>query len=88
MRVAQITQTPDAATDLTAAFAHHQRERLQIRPPPATQGPVRNKATITFGNLADIGKALRVARKIRPKDVDQQAEAFQPTTLDLRRPNR
>ena len=40
------------------------------------QGAVGQKAAVTFGNLADIGKALRAARKARREDLDQQGEAF------------
>ena len=59
----------------------HSRSRLLL---PA-QGPVGQKAAVTFGNLADIGKALRAARKARREDMEQQAEAFQsPTVRPLR----
>jgi hypothetical protein len=44
---------------------------------------VGQKASVTFGNLADIGKALRAARKARREDMEQQAEAFGPPMFDL-----
>jgi hypothetical protein len=59
------------------------RERKPIAPISAAQGPVGQKASVTFGNLADIGKALRAARKARREDMEQQAEAFQPPMFDL-----
>ncbi|HEY3228849.1 MAG TPA: helicase-related protein, partial [Roseiflexaceae bacterium] len=58
-------------------------ERTSTPPVPATQEPVGQKATVTFGNLADIDKALRAARKARREDIEQQAEAFQPPMFDL-----
>jgi hypothetical protein len=39
--------------------------------------------TSMFGNLADIGKALRAARKARREDMEQQAEALQSPMFDL-----
>jgi hypothetical protein len=36
-----------------------------------------------FGNLADIGTALRAARKVRREDREQQVEAFGPPLFDL-----
>ena len=42
-----------------------------------------NQATVTFGDLDAIGKALRSARKVRREDLEQQAEVFQPTMFDL-----
>jgi hypothetical protein len=59
------------------------KERKLISPTPPTHGPVGKKAAVTFGNLADIGKALRAARKARREDLGQQAEAFQPPMFDL-----
>ena len=59
------------------------RERKPIPPVPTAQEPVGQKATVTFGNLADIGKALRAARKARREDMEQQAEAFQSPLFDL-----
>ena len=59
------------------------RERKPLVPIPAAQGPVGQKASVTFGNLADIGKALRAARKARREDIEQQAEAFGPPMFDL-----
>jgi hypothetical protein len=59
------------------------KERKPILPVPVAQGPVGQKAAVTFGNLADIGKALRAARKARREDMEQQAEAFQPPMFDL-----
>ncbi len=59
------------------------RERKPISPVPTAQESVGQKASVTFGNLADIGTALRAARKARREDIEQQAEAFQPPMLDL-----
>jgi hypothetical protein len=59
------------------------RERKPIPSVPTAQGPVGQKAAVTFGNLADIGKALRAARKARREDIEQQAEAFGPPMFDL-----
>jgi hypothetical protein len=59
------------------------KERKPIPPIGAAQGPVGQKASVTFGNLADIGKALRAARKARREDREQQAEAFQPPMFEL-----
>jgi len=59
------------------------RERKPISPIPAAQGPVGQKASVTFGNLADIGTALRAARKARREDMEQQAEAFGPPMFEL-----
>jgi hypothetical protein len=59
------------------------RERKPISPIPAAQGPVGQKAAVTFGNLADIGKALRAARKARHEDMEQQAESLQSPMFDL-----
>jgi hypothetical protein len=59
------------------------RERKPIPPVPTAQGPVGQKASVTFGNLSDIGKVLRAARKARREDTEQQAEAVQPPMFDL-----
>jgi hypothetical protein len=59
------------------------RERKPIPPVPTAEGPVGQRASVTFGNLADIGKALRAARKARREDIEQQAEAFQPPMFEL-----
>jgi len=59
------------------------RDRKPLAPIPAAQGPVGQKASVTFGNLADIGKALRAARKARREDIEQQAEAFGLPMFDL-----
>jgi hypothetical protein len=59
------------------------RERKPIPSVPTAQGPVGQKAAVTFGNLADIGTALRAARKARHEDLEQQAEAFGPPMFDL-----
>jgi hypothetical protein len=59
------------------------RERKPIPSVPTAQGPVGQKASVTFGNLADIGKALCAARKARREDMEQQAEVFQPPMFDL-----
>jgi hypothetical protein len=50
---------------------------------PTTQERSGQKAAVTFGNLADIGTALRAARKARREDMEQQAEAFQSPMFDL-----
>ena len=47
------------------------REHKPIVPIPAAHGPVGQKAAVTFGNLADIGTALRAARKARREDLEQ-----------------
>jgi hypothetical protein len=59
------------------------KERTAIPPVRSTQEPVGQKATVTFGNLADIGKALRSARKARREDTEQPAEALYPPMFDL-----
>ncbi len=58
-------------------------ERTPIPVLPTTQEHAGQKATVTFGNLADIGKALRAARKARREDMEQQAEEFQSPLFDL-----
>jgi hypothetical protein len=58
-------------------------ERKPVASAPTVQGPVGQKASVTFGNLADIGKALRAARKARREDMEQQAEAFGSPMFDL-----
>ena len=58
-------------------------ERKPIAPVSGTQGPIGQKASVTFGNLADIGTALRAARKARREELEQQAEAFQPPMFEL-----
>ncbi len=58
-------------------------ERMPIPVLPTTQEHAGQKATVTFGNLADIGKALRAARKTRREDMEQQAEEFQSPLFDL-----
>ena len=69
---------PAAPTTLPGAKA-----RKPIAPVSATHGAVGQKATVTFGNLADIGAALRGARKARREDMEQQYEAFQPPMFEL-----
>jgi hypothetical protein len=59
------------------------RERKPISPVPTAQESVGQKASVTFGNLADIGKALRAARKARREDIEQQAESLQSPMFDL-----
>lgn len=59
------------------------KERKLTSSTPATHGPVGQKAAVSFGNLTDIGKALRAVRKARREDIEQQAEAFQPPMFDL-----
>ncbi|HEX5692670.1 MAG TPA: helicase-related protein, partial [Roseiflexaceae bacterium] len=58
-------------------------EHKPIASAPTVHGPVGQKASVTFGNLADIGKALRAARKARREDIEQQAEAFGSPMFDL-----
>jgi len=58
------------------------KERRPISPVPTAPGPVGQKAAVTFGNLADIGTALRAARKARREDIEQQAEAFGSPMFD------
>lgn len=50
---------------------------------PTVQKPVGQKASVRLGNLANTGKALRVARKAHREDMEQQAEAFQPPMFDF-----
>jgi hypothetical protein len=69
---------PAAPTSLSTT-----KERKPISSIPATQGPVGQNASVTFGNLADIGKALRAARKARRDDSEQPTEAFQSPMFDL-----
>ena len=69
---------PDVPTPLPT-----NRERKPIPSVPTAQGPVGQKAAVTFGNLADIGKALRAARKARREDIEQQAESLQSPMFDL-----
>jgi hypothetical protein len=59
------------------------RERKLIQPAPAAQGPVGQKAAVSFGDLGAIGKALRAARKARREELVQQAESFQSPLFDL-----
>jgi hypothetical protein len=59
------------------------KEHKPISSAPATRGPIGQKASVTFGNLGDIGKVLRAARKARRKDMKQQAETVQPAMFDL-----
>lgn len=59
------------------------KERTAMSPVHTAQEPAGQKATVTFGNLADIGKALRAARKARREDIEQQTEAFQSPMFDL-----
>jgi hypothetical protein len=59
------------------------RERIPIPSNPTAQGPVGQKASVTFGNLGDIGKVLRAARKARRENMEQQTEAVQPAMFDL-----
>ena len=59
------------------------RERKPSQSVPAAQGPVGQKAAVTFGDLDAIGKALRAARKARREELEQQAEAFQSPLFDL-----
>ncbi|MDQ2998359.1 MAG: hypothetical protein M3R61_15085, partial [Chloroflexota bacterium] len=58
-------------------------ERMPIPAAPLTQELSGQKAAVTFGNLDDIGKALRAARKARREDIEQQAEEFQSPLFDL-----
>jgi hypothetical protein len=44
---------------------------------------VGQKPRVTFGNLADIGKALRAARLACRADMEQQAESFEPPMFDF-----
>ena len=59
------------------------RERKPSHPAAAVQGPIGQKAAVTFGNLADIGKALRAGRKARREELEQKAESFQSPLFDL-----
>ena len=53
-------------------------ERKLSQSAPSAQGLVGKKAAVTFGNLADIGKALRATRKARREKLEHQADVFQP----------
>src|SRR5262245_20828672 len=46
------------------------KERRPISPVPRAQESVGQKASVTFGNLADICKALRAARKARREEME------------------
>jgi hypothetical protein len=68
----------------TMPIARPTTERKKLQPVPSAQGSVIGQnAAVTFGNLADIGKALRAARKARREELEQKAEAFQPPMFDL-----
>jgi hypothetical protein len=69
---------PTVSTSLPAT-----KDRKPVSHTPTTYGPVGQKAAVTFGNLADIGKALRAARKARREDIEQQAEVFGSPMFDL-----
>jgi hypothetical protein len=59
-------------------------ERKKLQAVPSAPGSsVGQNAAVTFGNLADIGKALRAARKARREELEQQAEAFHSPMFDL-----
>jgi hypothetical protein len=59
------------------------RERKPSHPAPAAQGSVGQKASVSFGDLDAIGKALRAARKARRAELEQKAETFQSPLFDL-----
>ena len=59
------------------------RERKPVPPISTTQGAIGQNAAVTFGNLADIGKALRAARKGRREELEQKAEALHSPMFDL-----
>jgi len=59
------------------------QERRPIAPVPTAQESVGQKASVAFGNLADIGKVLCAARKARREDIEQQAESLQSPMFDL-----
>jgi predicted RNA-binding Zn-ribbon protein involved in translation (DUF1610 family) len=59
-----------------------ERGKLQVVP-SAQSSVIGQNAAVTFGNLADIGKALRAARKARREELEQKAEAFHPPMFDL-----
>jgi hypothetical protein len=59
------------------------KERTASSPVRTNNEPVGQKATVTFGNLDDIGKALRAARNAIRKDSEQPTEAFQSPLFDL-----
>jgi len=58
-------------------------ERKPGAPVITQQGPIGQKAAVTFGNLADIGKALRASRKARREELERPAEALQPPMFEL-----
>jgi hypothetical protein len=59
------------------------RERKPSQPVPVAQGPVGQKAAVSFGDLEAIGKALRAARKARREELEKKAEVFQSPLFDL-----
>ena len=72
----------------TLAASYHRGVRHTIESKPSksatsVQASVGQKAAVTFGNLADIGKALGAARKARREDIEQQTEAYGPPMFDL-----
>jgi hypothetical protein len=84
-RMAFIRATPRALWMVPAAppARPESRERKPSQPAPAAQGPVGQKAAVTFGDIDAIGKALRAARKARREELEQQVEAFQSPLFDL-----
>jgi hypothetical protein len=69
---------PAAATPLATA-----KDPKPIASISTAQGPTGQKASVTFGNLADVGKALRAARKAHREDMERQAEAVQHPLFEL-----
>ena len=63
-----------------AGYCQVLQPRIRV---PVTQSLVGQKAAVSFGNLTDIGKALRAARKARREDIEQKAEVFQHPMFDL-----
>jgi hypothetical protein len=66
-----------------AHVVHPTTERKLSQSAPSAQGLVGKKAAVTFGNLADIGKALRATRKARREELEHQADVFQPPMFDF-----
>jgi hypothetical protein len=59
------------------------KEHKLVAPTATSQGSVGQKASVTFGDLADIGKALRAARKAQREELEQQAEVLQSPMFDF-----
>ncbi len=61
----------------------HTTESKPSKSATLVQASVGQKAAVTFGNIADIGKALRAERKARREEIEQQTEKLQSPMFDL-----